>query len=244
CEVCSGENPKYKCPKCSIRTCSLECVKKHKSDIDCDGIRSKTHFVSLSQFDENQLMSDFSFLSEITRTADNAIRENAVLPGPTTCVSKRRSKRPNNQPRLQYRQSLLAKHARSRNTIVKFMSPGMERHEQNKSYYCNRSREIQWTIEFKFPTCSDYRIQIHKVSENSTPLSNLNTFLDPTQPHLRHLLKLSEFPLSDRSRAINFYLLSPYMTGSARKVCKLDPELTWNQVLEGTTLLEFPIVIV
>lgn len=36
---------------------SLQCVKKHKEDSGCSGIRDKTAFVPLSQFDEMALLS-------------------------------------------------------------------------------------------------------------------------------------------------------------------------------------------
>ncbi len=32
CEVCKTNDFKYKCPKCTSRTCSLVCVKKHKQN--------------------------------------------------------------------------------------------------------------------------------------------------------------------------------------------------------------------
>lgn len=39
CEVCSIIESKYKCPKCSIRYCSLECFKAHKNDSgDCSRV--------------------------------------------------------------------------------------------------------------------------------------------------------------------------------------------------------------
>lgn len=30
CEICNENQSKYTCPKCLLRTCSLECIKKHK----------------------------------------------------------------------------------------------------------------------------------------------------------------------------------------------------------------------
>jgi len=48
CEVCpDGKPSKYKCPACALRSCSLECFKKHKaddakdSDIHCDTRKSR-----------------------------------------------------------------------------------------------------------------------------------------------------------------------------------------------------------
>lgn len=33
CEVCSKVESKYTCPKCEVKTCSLKCVKVHKSEV-------------------------------------------------------------------------------------------------------------------------------------------------------------------------------------------------------------------
>ena len=40
CWACPA-TPKYKCPKCNIKSCSLDCVKRHKEEANCDGEKSK-----------------------------------------------------------------------------------------------------------------------------------------------------------------------------------------------------------
>ncbi|EGD80769.1 hypothetical protein PTSG_01357 [Salpingoeca rosetta] len=35
CGVCTEENPKYKCPRCELRYCSLKCYKQHKQ-VPCE----------------------------------------------------------------------------------------------------------------------------------------------------------------------------------------------------------------
>lgn len=46
---------------CCLLVClcvsSLQCVKKHKEDVSCSGVRNKTAFVTLSEFDEMALLS-------------------------------------------------------------------------------------------------------------------------------------------------------------------------------------------
>ena len=37
CTICHNEVVKYKCPSCSTRSCSVECVKKHKIESNCSG---------------------------------------------------------------------------------------------------------------------------------------------------------------------------------------------------------------
>uniref|UniRef100_A0A8C7JD54 Zinc finger HIT domain-containing protein 3 n=1 Tax=Oncorhynchus kisutch TaxID=8019 RepID=A0A8C7JD54_ONCKI len=39
CNVCSGETPKYRCPACRIRYCSLSCYKTHKANDTCQPLK-------------------------------------------------------------------------------------------------------------------------------------------------------------------------------------------------------------
>ncbi|KAJ7997385.1 hypothetical protein DPEC_G00228440 [Dallia pectoralis] len=39
CNVCSGDTPKYRCPACRIRYCSLSCYKTHKANDTCQPLR-------------------------------------------------------------------------------------------------------------------------------------------------------------------------------------------------------------
>ena len=59
CEICSDAKlpAKYKCPGCLIRYCSVACFKEHISKDGCTGARSKTHFVDVSQFNDDYLLS-------------------------------------------------------------------------------------------------------------------------------------------------------------------------------------------
>lgn len=63
CFICSVNVSKYTCPKCSIKTCSLNCCLRHKKDYDCDGIRDRLSFVPLRNFSDSNLKSgNFLFL--------------------------------------------------------------------------------------------------------------------------------------------------------------------------------------
>lgn len=57
CEECKSNPSKYKCPGCSIQSCSLPCVKAHKTRTGCTGKRNQTQFVPISQFDDSILLS-------------------------------------------------------------------------------------------------------------------------------------------------------------------------------------------
>lgn len=61
---------KYKCPKCETRSCSLDCVKKHKAEADCDGVRDKVKYLSMQKFTDMDVVNDFRLLEEVTSHVD------------------------------------------------------------------------------------------------------------------------------------------------------------------------------
>lgn len=66
CEMCKEKASKYTCPQCTTKTCSLECVKRHKAVGKCAGVSKSSEFVPRSRLvggDETVLRRDFSLLS-------------------------------------------------------------------------------------------------------------------------------------------------------------------------------------
>ncbi|GES91197.1 box C/D snoRNA protein 1 isoform X3 [Rhizophagus clarus] len=74
CQNCNVIAWKYKCPKCNFHSCSLKCCKLHKEKYSCEGIRSKVNYVPIEQYGYENLMSDYVFLEDISRTIDSAHR--------------------------------------------------------------------------------------------------------------------------------------------------------------------------
>ena len=62
--------PKYKCPKCSTRSCSLDCVRRHKDEAACDGLRDKVKFMPVGQFKDMDIVNDYRLLEEVTKQVD------------------------------------------------------------------------------------------------------------------------------------------------------------------------------
>lgn len=57
CELCGKVQWKYKCPRCDKKTCCLACVKQHKVETNCNGIRDKTAFVKMKTMTDMHLLS-------------------------------------------------------------------------------------------------------------------------------------------------------------------------------------------
>jgi len=62
CQICKINKWKYTCPKCSIHTCSLPCVKTHKKEFDCDGKRDKVKYVAMNDYNENNLRNGNKYI--------------------------------------------------------------------------------------------------------------------------------------------------------------------------------------
>ncbi|KAJ4314769.1 hypothetical protein N0V84_008704 [Fusarium piperis] len=73
CAICHVLTPKYKCPRCSIRTCSLACIKKHKAWSECTGERDATAYIPPSKLHTAAGVDhDYNFLHGIERSVERA----------------------------------------------------------------------------------------------------------------------------------------------------------------------------
>ncbi|KAF6821656.1 HIT zinc finger [Colletotrichum sojae] len=76
CAICHIEPPKYKCPRCTIQTCSLACTKRHKVWSSCNGIRDATAYMPPSRLKTAAGVDhDFNFLSSIERAVQRSEKE-------------------------------------------------------------------------------------------------------------------------------------------------------------------------
>ena len=62
CSICCSQKPRYRCPACNMRTCSMECVKQHKIEENCSGKRDPTKKVDKKEMGDRMLLSgNFGF---------------------------------------------------------------------------------------------------------------------------------------------------------------------------------------
>jgi HIT zinc finger len=123
CQVCKVIESKYTCPGCSVRFCSISCNKSHKDLSKCSGNRNRTSFIPLSNFNENNLISDQSFLAEVAASKDQSKR---IIP--KKIVASNSSRLPSHW--YQFLQAAL-----SRGVHLKLMPKGMARHDVNTSKF-------------------------------------------------------------------------------------------------------------
>lgn len=140
CEQCSEKSAKYKCPGCGKRTCSLPCVKAHKAQDGCSGQRNKAEYHSLGDFTDEHIHSDFHFLMDVERVADNAHRGayQAKLN-----VGGGGHKIPGHLKGLVDR-------ARKRYVNLQIMPQSMQKRKQNSTMYNHKEDHLLWRVEWIF----------------------------------------------------------------------------------------------
>src|SRR5271170_7219799 len=68
CPVCYISPPKYRCPRCFMRTCSLECSQTHKLRASCSGIRDPAKYVPKRHIQSSTIDMDFNFLKTVQKS--------------------------------------------------------------------------------------------------------------------------------------------------------------------------------
>ncbi|XP_042076602.1 box C/D snoRNA protein 1 isoform X3 [Haplochromis burtoni] len=163
CGVCGSEEAKYRCPACLTHSCSLPCVKKHKEVSGCSGVRNKTAFVTLSQFDEMALLSDYRFLEDTGRFADGATRDNLVQ-----------------APRVTVKSKKLASNARKMNITLRFLPITFSKSRENSTFFLTKEKLFLWHLKLIFPQSSSEFTQ-RRVSDKQTLKQILTSYIHPTE---------------------------------------------------------------
>ncbi|KAL2461300.1 HIT-type Zinc finger family protein [Abeliophyllum distichum] len=222
CEECKTSPSKYKCPGCSLRSCSLLCVKAHKQRTGCTGKRPLTDFLPLSEFNDNILISDYNMLEDVKRVAESAQRMRLKLCGKS-------------HVRLPYPLKSLRSAAASRRTKLLFLSNGMSKREMNQTYYNNRKKFISWTIEWRFHS-TDVVLVDHGVHENTNLCSVIENHLEGG-PWNHRLRQFNDEPLD----SLNFFIRK-YPKGPRSPYRKLNIKASIREQLANLVILEYPVI--
>ncbi|XP_038063845.1 box C/D snoRNA protein 1-like [Patiria miniata] len=225
CEVCEQVQPKYKCPGCNVKTCSLHCVKKHKTARGCNGVRDKTTYVSIKGFTDQHLLSDYRFLEDVDRKAYSAITDD---------IAKQTQYKP------KYYQ--LRKFCQTRKTFLKLLPPSFSRHKENTSWVSKREKVINWRVHWKFPQ-SDAEYIDKSVCEDRTLCDILATHLDPGKgdPVQRQRLKKYCRPGVNNLR---LFMKEEGRPVNSLRYHRLNLGTTLRHNLSCKTIIEFPVIFV
>lgn len=78
----------YTCPCCDLRTCSLQCVRKHKEVTGCDGrVPQAYDYIDMRFYNESDLLNDVQFLDTGVDLCETASRRMRLLSRNPNAVS-------------------------------------------------------------------------------------------------------------------------------------------------------------
>ncbi|XP_057380539.1 LOW QUALITY PROTEIN: box C/D snoRNA protein 1-like [Daphnia carinata] len=219
CEKCGAHEARYTCPRCEFRSCCLQCVNLHKKEFDCNGIRDKTRFKSVSQFTELDLLSDYRLLEEAGRSVEAYNRD----------VSKRNTRMNKELPTHLHR---LRCAAAQRGITLRFLPPNFTRHKFNTTYLDWKSKKIDWKVEWKF-TWLDVNTVENRVSENDS----LQNVFEKTIESKPKYLSLSEADVKN----VHIFLPAEHSPGQNGRFHQISLDKTLSDNLKGTVIVEHPI---
>ncbi|KAL8777796.1 MAG: hypothetical protein Q9194_002354 [Teloschistes cf. exilis] len=146
-ELCMICPYKYCCPRCSSRTCSLNCLKRHKQWASCNGIRDRAAYVRRKDLATPKAVDhDYNYLTSIERQLDIAQRH-AESRGISLYHDRQAEERKRHGKPTKGEVPLRAAIQEHR-VMVDRAPKGMSRQKQNKTYWDSRKKRIVWTVEW------------------------------------------------------------------------------------------------
>ena len=273
CAICHVNAIKYTCPRCSIHTCSLPCVKRHKQYAQCSGVRNPAAYRKRAELaTPTSIDQDFNFITKVERTlqrAEDDVADRGIHLAPAGL------NRLGGPARTKFEMELQAR------DIKLIRAPeGLSRRKQNRSAW--KGNNISWTIEWLAHTWRKpgYRILLSRgrSSRASLHVSGRSgcrrresgmKILPPSRrrPSLTTQRRRKPTTMATRSSQrrrqtwsrmttknaarmkqvspeLHFYLHRPQTSSKLKCLVPIDSNSTWKEVLKGRTLLEHPTVYV
>ena len=168
CAICHVTAPKYTCPRCSIRTCSLACIRKHKSWNSCSGVRDPTVYKPAKSLKtDSGIDHDYNYLysmekkisqSERELVEDRGVLKKGDLRPPTVREVKWVQGRDGRKRKVVTTRVLrdrghgmgrmVEKKLEERGVRVLHAPTGMVRQKENKTSWDRVKRLLNWTVEW------------------------------------------------------------------------------------------------
>jgi hypothetical protein len=181
CKECKQKESVYQCPECDVRTCSMECVKSHKSRTGCTGKRKRGAFLPLCRMTDSSLRSDYFLLEEVLdrmpRDPKSAKVDNA----------SRKARK-------------ILQQCGRREIQLQVMPPMMERHKTNTSWYSAPRDTITWKVEvILHPSLETITFQLSEDEKNV--ITHIRNEFDKVKMTLNgvHHLFVKQLPTSAKN---------------------------------------------
>ena len=163
CGACENTRAKYRCPKCKFTSCSLKCVKTHKLESGCDGIRNKTSYIPKDRIAELDVLSDYRLLESTSRCIDSYSRDEIKK-------STRKFRDPHALPLPPHLVKFRNACFRRDKCRLHFLPKKFQRHQNNTSRFIWKKNEIYWRVQLSLPHAYNVSCQkqvLDNISENT-----------------------------------------------------------------------------
>uniref|UniRef100_A0A8D2AEC6 Box C/D snoRNA protein 1 n=1 Tax=Sciurus vulgaris TaxID=55149 RepID=A0A8D2AEC6_SCIVU len=220
CETCGTEEAKYRCPRCMRYSCSLPCVKKHKAELTCNGVRDKTAYISIQQFTEMNLLSDYRFLEDVARTADHISRDVFL-------------KRPISNKHMYF----MKNRARRQGINLKLLPNGFTKRKENSTFFDKRKQQFCWHVKLQFPQSQAVYIE-KRVPDDKTINEILKPYTDPekSDPVIRQRLKA----YIRSQTGVQILMKVEHTQQNLVRYYELDPYKSLLDNLRNKVIIEYP----
>ncbi|XP_062308727.1 box C/D snoRNA protein 1 [Osmerus eperlanus] len=222
CNLCGSNEARYRCPGCFKQTCSLSCVRKHKEDSGCRGVRDKTAFVALSQFDELNLLNDYRFLEDTGRMAGSSNRDKLA-----------------SVPAVTQRIKTLSAQARKLSMTLKFLPITFTKSKENSTIFLKKEKRFYWRLKLLFPQ-SECEFVERRVSDEQTLEQILTCYIHPaeSEPVRRQKLKMYVRSPFDHVRV---FMKAEGRQANSVRYQELDMTKSLRENLKFKTVIEYPV---
>uniref|UniRef100_A0AAG5DTN7 Box C/D snoRNA protein 1 n=1 Tax=Anopheles atroparvus TaxID=41427 RepID=A0AAG5DTN7_ANOAO len=232
CEACNSKPAKYTCPRCEVKTCSLNCLNLHKRELKCDGVRDKTKYLPLAKMTKMDLMNDYYFLEECTKFVEDRKRDR----------NKGYTRYNKNLPTHLFR---LRQAANNRQISLRFLLQNFTKRQKNTSQLDFKSGVIYWRVEWCFPNGKEALLFVDdRLCENVKLYEAVGKYLHPdTNDTFPGKAKLTNY----QSRGLSGLQLLLKAEGIKRcrnRFFLLDINSTIRECLAGKTVVEYPTIYV
>ncbi|KAF2719339.1 hypothetical protein K431DRAFT_296080 [Polychaeton citri CBS 116435] len=149
CTICYTNAPKYRCPRCQTRTCSLPCYKRHQQRASCNGQRNPAAYVKKSQWQTpSGIDHDYNYLKSVERNLARAAEDTGDRKAATKESNNNSEGKHDRNVARAWREGSALQRYLHQNQIEVIKAPkGMSRQAANMTRVTNGQR-ILWTIEW------------------------------------------------------------------------------------------------
>lgn len=225
CEVCNAVEAKYTCPKCEVKTCSLNCSTIHKKELECDGVRDKTKYIPKSKMTTMDYESDYRFLEECTRFV--ATRQRDPI------------KQTTNTQGLPHHLIRIRTEAGKRKTTVRFLFANFSKRKQNTTRYDVSDKKILWRVQWVLVNSQGAIREDNEVDEG-------RDLCEVFQDHLKNdadtLAVDFDFYKSRSLNQLLFLLKAEGIPGCSYRFYEIDIRKPLKETLQNKIIVEFPVI--